>query len=79
MKYLALAFTLIFSFSGPVNANSVNGSFVCQLVFSDNSGHDVYITTTDSGIKKKILSTAMNLNISKYTEGKQTISEFLYR
>ena len=53
MKYLALAFTLIFSFSGPVNANSVNGSFICQLVFSDNSGYDVYITTTDSGITKK--------------------------
>ena len=51
MKYLALAFTLFFS--GPVNANSVNGSFVCQLVFSDNSGYDVYITTTDSGMTEK--------------------------
>ena len=63
MKYLALAFTLFFS--GPVNANSVNGSFVCQLVFSDNSGYDVYITITDSGITQKDIK---NGDESKYLE-----------
>jgi len=55
MKYLVLTLTLIFSMSGLVNANSVNGSFVCELVYSDGSGQDVYITTTESGMTRKYI------------------------
>jgi len=37
MKYLIVAITLIFSMSGLVNANSVNGSFVCRTVYLNGS------------------------------------------
>ena len=53
MKYLVVVLTLIFSMTGSVNANSVNGSLFCELVFRDGSGHDVYITTTDVGMIEK--------------------------
>ena len=53
MKYLVVVLTLIFSMTGSVNANSVNGSLFCELVFRDGSGYDVYITTTDVGMIEK--------------------------
>ena len=36
-------------------ANSVNGSFFCETVFWDGSGQDVYITTTERGMKIKLI------------------------
>ena len=53
MKHLVLTLIFLFSMSASVNANSVNGTFVCELVFSDGSGYDVYITTTESGMIQK--------------------------
>ena len=32
---------------------NLDGSFLCELVFRDGSGQDVYITTTESGVTEK--------------------------
>ena len=53
MKYLVVVLTLIFSMTGSVNANSVNGSLFCELVFRDGGSKDVFITTTDVGMIEK--------------------------
>ena len=53
MKYLVVVFTLNFSMTGSVNANSVNGSLFCELVFRDGGSKDVFITTTDVGMIEK--------------------------
>ena len=53
MKYLVVVLTLIFSMIGSVNANSVNGSLFCELVFRDGGSKDVFITTTDVGMIEK--------------------------
>ena len=55
MKYLVLALTLIFSMSGSVHANSVNGSFVCEIIYRDGSSEDIYISMTKRGMKTKTI------------------------
>ena len=74
MKNLSLKICLVtaalFGSVGSGFANSVNGSFVCELVLRDGSGTDVYLKTTDRGMKIKRLDIELESQFVEIHRGK---------
>ena len=74
MKNLSLTFCLaiatLFGSVGNGFANSVNGSFVCEIVFIDGSSKDIYVKTTERGMKVRRLDSDFEEDYIEIHKGK---------
>ena len=74
MKNLSLTFCLViaalFGSVGSGFANSVNGSFVCEVVFIDGSSKDIYVKTTERGMKVRRLDSDFEEDYIEIHKGK---------